>query len=139
MVVVIHVVAGRGGNLNDGRRQPLPVKIIDLYDPARVAREPDDMIDVLSGSFEEGGHTVHKVQLRLYTEGDGGELGPYSLITSYVEADAGSVEMIYDEGYRGADALGRAAKFLAESMGVSGVVLRSMMALEGGASPADHS
>ena len=29
------------------------------------------------------------------------KLGVFSLITSFVETDVGSVEMIYDEGFRG--------------------------------------
>ena len=55
----------------------------------------------------------------------------YSLITSLIETDKGSVEMIYDEGYRGNDALETSNKFLTENLGVSGLILRSLIFLDG--------
>jgi len=51
------------------------------------------------------------------------------LITSFVETDKGSVEMIYDEGFRGEDPLSRAAEFLTSNLGVSGLILRSIISL----------
>ena len=51
------------------------------------------------------------------------------MITSFVETDHGSVEMIYDEGFRGEDALLRASEFLKSNLGISGLILRSVIAL----------
>jgi hypothetical protein len=70
------------------------------------------------------------VELRHYVEKIDNQMGPYSLITSYVETDRGSVEMIYDEGFRGEDSLGRAAKFLVSVLGISGLILRSTITLK---------
>jgi len=67
--------------------------------------------------------------LRLYNERTDEKLGVYSLITSFVETDKGSVEMIYNEGFRGEDSLLRAAKFLTSNLGISGLILRSIISL----------
>lgn len=104
--------------------------IVDLHDPRRINQKPDD-VEVLfsSGNFVEQGFTVHKVELRLYLEKTDENLGPYSLITSFVETDKGSVEMIYDEGFRGKDSLSRTVQFLTTNLGVSGLILRSIITL----------
>ena len=106
------------------------MNIIDLHDPQRVNRKPDE-ISVLfsSGNFLEQGFSVNLVELRLYLEKPDANLGPYSLITSFVQTDKGSVEMIYDEGYRGNDSLGRTVKFLTSNLGISGLILRSIITL----------
>jgi hypothetical protein len=57
------------------------------------------------------------------------KLGVFSLITSFVETNRGSVEMIYDEGFRGENPLLRASEFLTSNLGISGLVLRSIITL----------
>ncbi|MCV0392332.1 MAG: hypothetical protein K5790_03440 [Nitrosopumilus sp.] len=106
------------------------MKIIDLYDPARVNRIPDE-IHVLfsSGNFLQDGFTISKVELRLYNEREDEKLGTFCLITSFVETDKGSIEMIYDEGFRGNDPLLRASEFLKSNLGISGLILRSVISL----------
>jgi hypothetical protein len=52
-------------------------------------------------------------------------------IISLVETDNGSVEMIYDEGYRGDNALETSSKFLTENLGISSLILRSLIFLDG--------
>lgn len=106
------------------------MNIIDLHNPQRINRAPD-RVEVLfsSGNFAEQGFSVIKVELRLYLEKIDTTLGPYSLITSFVETDKGSVEMIYDEGYRGEDSLNRTTKFLTSNLGISGLILRSVITL----------
>ncbi len=104
--------------------------IIDLHDPQRVNRTPDDVEVLLSsGNFTQDNFVISKVELRLYNERTDEKLGVYSLITSFVETDKGSVEMIYDEGFRGEDPLLRAAKFLTSNLGISGLILRSIISL----------
>ncbi len=104
--------------------------IVDLHDPQRVNRKPDSVEVLLSsGDFIQDDFSISKVELRLYNERTDEKLGKYSLITSFVETDKGSVEMIYDEGFRGEKPLLRAAKFLTSNLGISGLILRSIIAL----------
>jgi hypothetical protein len=106
------------------------MNIVDLHDPQRINRKPDDVVVLFSsGNFVDHGFAVHKVELRLYLEKTDENLGPYSLITSFVETDKGSVEMIYDEGFRGKDSLNRTVQFLTTNLGVSGLILRSIITL----------
>ncbi len=104
--------------------------IVDLHDPQRVNKTPNGVEVLLSsGNFVQDGFTISKVELRLYNERTNEKLGVYSLITSFVETNKGSVEMIYDEGFRGEKPLLRAAEFLTSNLGISGLVLRSIISL----------
>ena len=104
--------------------------IVDLHDPQRVNKTPDDVKVLLSsGNFTQDNFVISKVELRLYNERTDEKLGVYSLITSFVETDKSSVEMIYDEGFRGEDSLLRAAEFLTSNLGISGLILRSIISL----------
>ena len=104
--------------------------IIDMHNPDRIKRHPDSVNILLSaGAFIQDEFTISKVELRLYNEQTDDTLGVYSLITSFVETDKGSVEMIYDEGFRGVDPLSRASSFLISNLGVSGLILRSVITI----------
>lgn len=106
------------------------MNIIDLHDPQRINRNPDAVEVLVSlGNFVEQGFSIHAVELRLYLEKTDKKLGPYSLITSFVDTDKGSIEMIYDEGFRGDDSLNRTVKFLTSNLGLSGIILRSIITL----------
>ena len=106
------------------------MNIVDLHDPLRVDKIPDDVEVLLSsGNFTQDNFIISKVELRLYTERTDEKLGDFSLITSFVETDQGSVEMIYDEGFRGENPLLRASEFLTSNLGISGLVLRSIITL----------
>ncbi len=106
------------------------MNIVDLHEPERVNRSPDDVEVLLSsGDFLQDGFRIFKVELRLYNERTDEKLGTYSLITSFVETDKGSVEMVYDEGFRGKEVLSRASTFLTSNLGVSGLILRSIISL----------
>ena len=108
------------------------MRYIDISNPERVDRDPDKIIQLLSnGSITEKGYKIKNIQLRLYIEKNDKKLGQYSLITSLIETNKGSVEMIYDEGYRGNNALETSSKFLTENLGVSGLILRSLIFLDG--------
>ena len=106
------------------------MKIIDLFDPSRVDKTPD-CTEVLfsSGDFIQDEYKISKVELRLYVERTDDKLGEYSLITSFVDTDNGSIEMIYDEGFRGENSLPRAKDFLISNLGISSLILRSVIAL----------
>jgi hypothetical protein len=108
------------------------MKIIDLHDPARVNRIPDQTEVLLSsGGFKDQEFLIKRVELRLYVEKIDETLGKFSLITSFVETDKGTVEMIYDEGYRGENSLNRTVKFLISNLGLSSLTLRSVITLKG--------
>ena len=107
------------------------MKVIDLRDPERISRPPNKIKTIFSsGKFAHQGITIKKVELRLYVEKTDELLGDYSLITSFVDTDIGSIEMIYDEGFRGKNSLERASNFLTSNLGISGLVLRSIIALK---------
>ena len=57
-------------------------------------------------------------------------LGTYTIITAYVETDHGSIEILYDEGYRGETALDDSVKFLTENLGLSSLILRFTISLK---------
>ena len=106
------------------------MKIIDLHNAKRVEKSPDDVKILLSsGSFVQEEFTISRVELRLYNEKTDAKLGTYSLITSFVQTDKGSVEMIYDEGFRGENPLKSATEFLTSNLGISGLILRSLISL----------
>ena len=106
------------------------MKKIILVDLKRIADPPDRVITLLSsGNFSQDGVIIKTVELRLYIEKIDKKLGPYSLITSYVETDKGSAEMIYDEGFHGQDSIERASNFLESTLGLSALILRSIIAL----------
>jgi hypothetical protein len=106
------------------------MNIVDLHDPKRVDKTPD-AVEILfsSENFIQDDFKISKVELRLYSEQTDEKLGVFSLITSFVETDKGSIEMIYDEGFRGKDSLLRATEFLKSALGLSGLILRSVITL----------
>lgn len=107
------------------------MKITDVANPERVNRKPDKTIMLLSsGNFTEQGFTIKKIELRLFIEKIDQKLGPFSLVTSLVETDKGEVEMMYDEGYRGEDVLEKTANFILNNLGLSGIILRSIIVLQ---------
>jgi len=107
------------------------MKIIDLFNPERVNRLPDRSTVLFSEkNYSEHGFKIKKVELRLFIEKIDEKLGPYSLITSLIDTDKGSIEMVYEEGYNGMNSLERSKDFLVSSLGTSGLILRSAIALE---------
>lgn len=107
------------------------VKVIEVADSERIGRVPDKTVVLLSGGkFLERGHVVQNVTLNLYIQRRDEKLGPYSLITALVETDRGMIEMTYDEGYRGENAIEEAAAFLTSHIGISALILRSIIQLD---------
>ena len=104
------------------------MKIIDLHDPQRVNKNPSDVEILLSnGTFVQDEFKISRIELRLYKEQIDDKLGFYSLITSFVETDQGTIEMIYDEGFLGDNALSRISQFLTSNLGLSALILRSII------------
>ena len=106
------------------------MEIIDLHDPSRVIKTPDEVKFLLeNGNFIQDEFKISDIELRLYLERIDQKLGNYSLITSFVRTNKGTIEMIYDEGFLGEDALSRAFTFLTTNLGLSGLVLRSIISI----------
>ncbi len=112
------------------------LRIVDVVDPKRIDRPPDKTIVLMSsGNFMERGHVVKNIHLNLYVQKRDPKLGSYSLLTAYVETDKDSIEITYDEGYRGENALEETAAFLTSHLGISSLILRSMIQLENSKTP----
>ena len=104
---------------------------IDMNEPERIRQRPDKTSVLLeSGSFVQDGFMLSRIELRLYLEKTDDVFGPYSLITLFVDTDKGSIEMIYDEGFRGNDALLNSADFVTSNLGLSALILRAIIALK---------
>ena len=104
---------------------PLQALLIDSwYDPYLGVLT---LVRVVNGSLKKGqkirfmstkvSHTIEK-------------LGIFTIITAYVKTDKGSIEILYDEGYRGLNALSDSVKFLTENLGLSGLILRCTISLK---------
>jgi len=107
------------------------MKFIDISNPDRFNRSPDSIVSLFSeANYSEQGLIIKKVELRLFVEKNDEKLGPYSLITSLVDTDKGSIEMLYDEGYLGENSLEKAKDFLISNLGMSGLILRSIISLK---------
>jgi len=107
------------------------LKYIDIPNPKRLEREPDKIISILTnGNSIENGYEIRNVFLRLYIEKIDKELGPYSVVTSLVETTEDSVEMIYDEGYFDTKEFENISKFLINNLGISSLILRSLVFLD---------
>ncbi len=102
------------------------MKIIDVARPERVNRLPDRSVKLFSGNYSEQGFIIKLVELRLYEE----KSDSYSLITSLVETDKGSVETTYSEGDVGKNSLDEARELLVSNLGLSGLILRSIITLK---------
>ena len=105
--------------------------------PGRIAgRRPDAVFDVMPAggggapAVRARGRTVTAIRLCEYVEREDGPRGPYSLITAVVETDAGTAELVYDEGHRGRDALGEAGRFLVGHLGASALVERAVAEID---------
>jgi len=102
------------------------MKIIDVARPERVNRLPDRSVKLFSGNYSEQGFIIKLVELRQYEE----KSDSYSLITSLVETDKGSVEITYSEGDVGKNSLDEARELLVSNLGLSGLILRSIITLK---------
>jgi len=107
------------------------MKIVDVNKPESVKNPPNKSVSLFSsGEFLEQGFKIKKVELRQYIPNTDAKLGPFSLITSYVETDKGSIEMTYEEGYLGENSLTKTSDFLVKNLGISGLILRSIISLK---------
>jgi len=107
------------------------MKFIDIVNPDRINHTPDAIVTLFSGkNYLDHGFIIKKIELRQFVEKTDEKLGPYSLITSLVDTDKGSIEMLYDEGYLDENSLNKAKELLISNLGMSGLILRSIISLK---------
>ena len=104
------------------------MKIIDVAEPSKIDCNPDKIITLIqNGNLVQDEFKIQTVELRSYKQHTDENLG---IFTAYVKTDKGSIEILYDEGYRGPNALSDSVKFLTENLGLSGLILRCIISLK---------
>ena len=107
------------------------MKFVDVPDSKRIERDPDNRNIVFSdGKITQDDVEIKKIELLEYKINTHQNLGTYSIITALVDTDQGLIEILYDEGYRGDDALNDSANMLIQNLGLSGLILRSLISLK---------
>ena len=107
------------------------MKFVDVPDSKRIERDPDNRNVVFSdGKITQDDVEIKKIELLEYKINTDQNLGTYSIITALVDTDQGMIEILYDEGYRGDDALNDSANMLIQNLGLSGLILRSLISLK---------
>ena len=104
------------------------MKFVDVPDSKRIERDPDNRNVVFSdGKITQDDVEIKKIELLEYKINTDQNLGTYSIITALVDTDQGLIEILYDEGYRGDDALNDSANMLIQNLGLSGLILLSLI------------
>ena len=107
------------------------MKFIDIPDSQRIEREPDNRNVIFAdGKIIQEGVEIKRIELLEYKIKIDEKLGQYSIITALVNTDQDQIEILYDEGYRGNDALDESANMLIQNLGLSGLILRSLISLK---------
>ncbi|CAI8192746.1 MAG: Uncharacterised protein [Candidatus Nitrosopelagicus brevis] len=107
------------------------MKFVDVPDSKRIERDPDNRNVIFSdGKITQDDVEIKKIELLEYKINTDQNLGTYSIITALVDTDQGLIEILYDEGYRGDDALNDSANMLIQNLGLSGLILRSLISLK---------
>jgi hypothetical protein len=107
------------------------MKIIDIAEPSKIDREPDQSMTIIqNGNSIQDGFQIKTLEMRLYNQRIDQSLGTFTIITAYVQTDKGSIEILYDEGYRGETALDDSVKLLTENLGLSSLIMRCIISLK---------
>jgi hypothetical protein len=107
------------------------MKFVDVPDPKRIEREPDNRNVIFSdGKITQDGVEIKQIELLQYKIKTDENLGEYSIITALIDTNQDQIEILYDEGYRGDDALNESANMLIQNLGLSGLILRSLISLK---------
>ena len=107
------------------------MKFVDIPDSQRIAHEPNNRNVIFeNGKIVQEGVEIKQIELLQYNIKMDKTLGPYSIITALVDTDQGQIEILYDEGYRGNNALNESANILIQNLGLSGLILRSLISLK---------
>tara|TARA_B100000029_G_scaffold81089_1_gene72178 strand:+ start:264 stop:611 length:348 start_codon:yes stop_codon:yes gene_type:complete len=107
------------------------MKFVDIPDSNRIKNEPDNRSVIFSnGKITQDNIAIQKIELLEYKIKNDEEFGYYSIITALIDTDHGIIEILYDEGYRGDDALTESVNMLIQNLGLSGLILRSIISLK---------
>ena len=85
---------------------------------------------IFDTKIQQDGVEINKIELLQYKIKSDEKLGDYSIITSLIQTYLGEIEILYDEGYRGINALQESANMLTQNLGLSGLILRSLISLK---------
>ncbi len=114
-----------------GKVPRLQMNWLSDIDQERISRPPDKSRTILEhGSQANQGFVIRKIEMRQYIERRDSRLGDYSLLTAVVETDRGTVEMKYDEGFRGPDALESAVTLITRYVGLASLINRALIELQ---------
>jgi hypothetical protein len=111
-----------------GKISGLQMKKTDIEE-GRIRNPPVGATVLFEGNMQSQGHTITRVELRQYIERTDDRLGDYSLLTALVHTEEGTVELKYDEGFRGNNALNSAATFLQQYVGLASLINRALIEL----------
>ena len=107
------------------------MKYVDVPDSKRIQCEPNSHVVILSdGKIKQDDVQINQIKLLQYKIKIDKNLGEYSIITAVIDTDQGEIEILYDEGYRGNNALNESANMLVQNLGLSGLILRSFISLK---------
>lgn len=107
------------------------MKFTEVEKPHLLKKIPDQTVSLLSsGDLKSQGFIIKSMELREYVKTHNEKFGPFSLITSYVETNEGSIEMTYFVGYRGKETLEDTKNFIAKNLGLEAIILRSIISLK---------
>ena len=107
------------------------MKFVDIPDSQRIEREPNNNSVIFTdGKIIQDDVEIRQIELLQYVIKTDKTLGEYSIITALVDTDHGQIEILYDEGYRGNDALNESVKMLTQNLGLSGLIIRSLISLK---------
>ena len=107
------------------------MKFVDIPDSKRIERKPDNHTLIFSdGEISQDGIVIKQIELLQYKTKKDQTLGEYSIITALIDTDHGMIEILYDEGYRGDNALNESATMLIQNLGLSGLIIRSLISLK---------
>ena len=105
------------------------MKFYDVQNTGLLKAKPDAAVLLSEGRYREQDFVIRRISLCQYLGAHDARLGQFSLITAVVETDKGVIEIAYDEGYRGNNALHDAQSLLVSNLGLSGLVLRAAISL----------
>ena len=107
------------------------MKFVDIPNSKRIQDEPNDRTIIFEdGKIQQNGIEIKQIELLQYKIERDQTLGDYSIITALIDTDQGQIEILYDEGFRGPDALKESANMLIQNLGLSGLILRSLISLK---------
>jgi len=106
------------------------IKVSDV-DCDRIKCNPDKSVVLLTNvKIENQGYIIEHLEIRQYIEKSDPTLGSYSLLTIFIKTNNDIVEMKYDEGFRGDNAIDSAVTMLKQYVGFASLINRALIELQ---------